>query len=810
MPLDFADPSQVSTSAWLALVLPAQGLRCVAVPLGAPKTGLRHFYATDNAQAAATVAKLDGLGENVFYALGGFTPDALDRERDDKNKLVRGGRKQANVGWLRSFWADLDCGEGKPYATARDALLSLKNFLDLSGLPKPFVVSSGRGIHLYWPMDADVERTAWKAVAVQLKQAFSIGGLHADPSRTSDEASVLRPVGSHHRKGEPRPVRLLKNGEIWPLEDLAAQVGAFLAAHNVLPDTVRVTAPALNSDLAGGIEYPPTDADKIADRCAVAGLVRDTQGNVDQPTWYGVLGLVAHCENGDEIAQEWSCGHPHYDPDEVQTKLEQQRRFRPTTCKKLGEAQPDLCKACVFFGELASPIRLGMSVPEVTPEAISTQAVRIGAGSVTAWPPVMSEAEALVRMEPIAFVHDYGGSACYVVTGTDGAIRRITPQEITEGYNCYRVRAPSANGEPKLVPLGTYYMRSPRRRVVDRIIYDPEGTLAQPGEIVINTWGGFGRTARRGCWSKIRRHLFEVICRGNQQHFRYLIQWLAFAVQRPGTAPGSVVVLQSEREGTGKTTVGELMARVFGRHALMLNTPEQITGEYNGHLEGMSFLVVNEVTFAGDHGANRRFKSIVTEARLLIHHKYQRPYAVPNMLHIMITTNEPWAVQAGVGARRFFVLDVDDRRAGDKRYFDALHREADKGGIEAMLDFLLRLNLSQFDPRQVPRTSALADQQERSASIEVQWALSVAEEPQGELFVRFGQPAATSDLHRSFEVFAKGRFSRIPALNVFGRWFAKLGLPTAQVGEARHKGYFLPSADEFRDAVRRLAGIQVR
>lgn len=353
----------MNSQAWVDLVLPSQGLRCVAVPQQAPKTGFRHYFLNDNSQASATIAKLDDQGENVFYALAGFTDDARDRERDAKGRLVRGGRKQANVGWLRSFFSDIDCGEDKPYATARDGLVALKTFLDLTGLPKPYIVSSGRGLHIYWPMDDDVERVDWKATAVQLKQAMVIAGFHADPSRTSDEASVLRPVGAHHRKAQAIPVRLLKDGEIWSHEDFRAQVGAFLAANHAVPETVK--GPKLNADLMGGLEYPPTYADKIADRCAVARLVRDTQGNVDQPTWYRVLGLVAFCEDADQVAQEWSCGHPAYDPDEVATKLEQQRAFKPTTCAKLGECQPDLCKACPHFGKLASPIRLGMEAPEI-------------------------------------------------------------------------------------------------------------------------------------------------------------------------------------------------------------------------------------------------------------------------------------------------------------------------------------------------------------------------------------------------------------------------------------------------------------
>lgn len=799
MPLDNTGKTGSQMREFLDEVLPSEGLRCVAVP--SARGGFKHFFYSDNAHAAQVIEHLDQQrGLNVYFGCSSFlTPES---------------RKQANVAAIRSFWADIDCGEGKPYASAKDGLIALKNFLEISGLPTPTVVSSGRGLHCYWVMDADMDRATWKPVATHLKQAFAVAGLDADPSRTSDEASVLRPVGSHHRKGEAREVKLLKQGAPSSLNIFHSQVLAFLDANEVAPEVVRERAqptPGINDEYTSPQEYPPTYAEKIANRCAQVAAMRDTQGDVSYEHWRGVIGLIRYCEEGLPLAEAWSARREETGHSQTDTA----QKFDtwtspPTTCSFFDKANPGGCEGCAFRGEISSPIRLGMTVPEVTAQAVAAQQAVIGRTSFTTWPAIMSEADALARMEHIIFVHNYGGSAGYVSRDADGSIRRITPQEISEGFNCYRVRVEGADGNPKLTPLGTYYMKSAWRSVADRIVYDPEGTLARPDEVTINTWKGFNKQPRRGCWSKMRRHLFNVICRRNSEHFRYLIHWLAWAVQRPGTAPGSVVVLQSEREGTGKSTVAEWMCRIFGRHGMMLNTPEQITGDFNGHLEGLSFLAVNEVTFAGNHTANRRFKSIVTEAQLLIHHKHQRPYTVPNMLHIMITTNEPWAVQAGVGARRFFVLDVDDCHANDLTYFAALRREADHRGIEAMLDFLLRLPLSKFQPAQVPRTSALAEQQERSASVEVQWALSMVEQTQGDFFLptgKFGQTITTQELYRSYEAFAQARKQRYQTLPMFGRWFAKLGLPSAQISQARHKGYALPSAEEFRASVLRLAGI---
>ena len=61
---------------------------------------------------------------NVFFALAKFGP------KDS-------GRYAANALALKSFFLDLDCGEGKPYATIDDGLVALKSFCKTTKLPKP-------------------------------------------------------------------------------------------------------------------------------------------------------------------------------------------------------------------------------------------------------------------------------------------------------------------------------------------------------------------------------------------------------------------------------------------------------------------------------------------------------------------------------------------------------------------------------------------------------------------------------------------------------------------------------------------------
>ena len=44
------------------------------------------------------------------------------------------------------------------------------------------------------------------------------------------------------------------------------------------------------------------------------------------------------------------------------------------------------------------------------------------------------------------------------------------------------------------------------------------------------------------------------------------------------------------------------------------------------------------------------------------------------------------------------MLEVDESRAGGHRYFEALRAEANSGGVEAMLNFLLKLKSTTLIP----------------------------------------------------------------------------------------------------------------
>ena len=237
-------------------------------------------------------------------------------------------------------------------------------------------------------------------------------------------------------------------------------------------------------------------------------------------------------------------------------------------------------------------------------------------------------------------------------------------------------------GNNKSVPIVRFWLSDTARRTC-KIVFEPTGhTLTDE----YNLFRGFAIQPRMGYQKQRRllRHIWRVICRRDKTKFKYFMQWLAWAVQNPDRHAEVVVVLMSEAEGCGKSTVGQVMLDIFGQgkagHGLLVDHKDQLLGKFNSHLETVCFALGEEVLWAGDHSTADALKSRITASTIPIEEKYRHRREVPNRLHVMLTTNYAWAIPAGVQARRYFVVEVSDEVAQDKKWFDPLYRDLKDGG----------------------------------------------------------------------------------------------------------------------------------
>lgn len=352
----------------------------------------RHFWFQDVDAMAAAALKLDAEGKAVFHACASFT------QKD---------RKQEYAESVRALWFDIDAGQGKPYETAGQAYGAVTQFIAAVGFPRPVTVVSGGGLHCYWPLRTAITPEQWRGAADRLRALAQAHGLHIDPGSTIDSARILRPPGTHNRKlfdasgkkiadvgGEPRLVKCgplvgpYEESDLGPLfervdgvrtDDRDSHANRHSSGLGAVPDYLRGVA----AEEIAHADQRPSDPNLIAERCAQVRRLQDRNGNLSEPDWYAVLGVLAHCEGeGVSKAHEWSSGDSRYTYRDTQSKLEQYKSNAggPTTCARFVQLNGLGCVGCKYAGKVTSPIQLGRDVP------VAVQAPAPGLGELPAIP----------------------------------------------------------------------------------------------------------------------------------------------------------------------------------------------------------------------------------------------------------------------------------------------------------------------------------------------------------------------------------------------------------------------------------------
>ena len=267
-------------------------------------------------------------------------------------------------------------------------------------------------------------------------------------------------------------------------------------------------------------------------------------------------------------------------------------------------------------------------------------------------------------------------------------------------------------GQLKAIPISKPFAGMAKR--YPALAYAPGESSEVNG--ALNLWRGFGVEALPGSWTLMQAHILDVLADGDEAVARYIVCWAAWAVQNPGNQAEVALVFKGGK-GVGKGMFGRSMARLFGAHGLQIADQKHLVGQFNLHLANCSLLFADEAFGVRDKSALGALKRLITEPTLTIEPKGVDLFSVRNSLHVIMASNDDWIVPAGHDERRYAVTSVSARHRGDIAYFDALNRELENGGLEAMLHDLLTMDLGTWHPRNdVPQTAAL--QQQKLESLE--------------------------------------------------------------------------------------------
>jgi len=273
-----------------------------------------------------------------------------------------------------------------------------------------------------------------------------------------------------------------------------------------------------------------------------------------------------------------------------------------------------------------------------------------------------------------------------------------------------------------VVPVAEAWLEWGQRRTCNGVIFDPSG---RGHKGLLNLWTGWGVEAKKGSWARMQEMVAEVLCDGDATMYDYVMNTAARIVQRPDL-PGEVAMCFQGGKGVGKSTFGNALVRIGGRHGLAIHSAALITGRFNAHLEDVVVLFADEAIRPQDKEAESRLKALITEPLLMFEGKGRDAKPAANRIHVIMAANEEWVVPASADERRYMVTRVSVKWRGKVAKWEALYAEMKRDGgqgYRAMLFDLLRHKIPDgWQPQsRIPHNKALMEQKMRSWTPMIQW-----------------------------------------------------------------------------------------
>lgn len=339
----------------LDAVLPAEGRYCV---FGVGKYPTQTFVDTRE-EVTAKAEELVRRGIDAFFGCAKYGPE--------------NNRKHENAHFFRALWLDLDCGEakaaaGKGYPTQEAGLLKLREFCKVLNLPRPIIVDSGYGLHIYWLLEEVLNQARWVPLAKRLRELCIKHNLIVDPA-VFEASRVLRIPGTFNFKWDSKVEVSVINEETERMsyEQISELLGAESPEDEVPDFLPQKISPMMESLMGNRIKRFQIIMKRSAEGNGCQQLVHcyENQATLEEPMWRAALSIAAFCEDGRKSAHKMSNQYPGYDADEVAKKLDYIiAKGGPYTCGTFESLNPTGCEGCPNKGKIKSPIVLGADVAE--------------------------------------------------------------------------------------------------------------------------------------------------------------------------------------------------------------------------------------------------------------------------------------------------------------------------------------------------------------------------------------------------------------------------------------------------------------
>lgn len=160
-------------------------------------------------------------------------------------------------------------------------------------------------------------------------------------------------------------------------------------------------------------------------------------------------------------------------------------------------------------------------------------------------------------------------------------------------------------------------------------------------------------------WIEFLTYMFT-----DERERKEVMRWCATLIARPDIKMEFGLLLVSETQGIGKTTLGaKVLGPLVGDQNVGFPSEDDIVNSpFNAWVAHKRLIIIGEIYSGHSWKAYNKLKSYITDKDIDYNQKYMRPYRVENWAHVLASSNSRKALKMEETDRRWFYPKVTESK----------------------------------------------------------------------------------------------------------------------------------------------------
>ena len=297
----------------------------------------------------------------------------------------------------------------------------------------------------------------------------------------------------------------------------------------------------------------------------------------------------------------------------------------------------------------------------------------------------------------------------YLTMMDDGTVDMQCEAKITSSYRHLKSTIEDEKGKQQKVSFIARWINDEHIRLYRKLVFVPQPLEYDKRDY--NTWRDFQQQNVKlpdnfdldtNVYIKQYKEFIYNLFGGVQDYINFFTAWCANIIQNPAKRACVCLVLYSLEEGAGKNMITKTLEMCLGEIYVnyISDVSNQLFGKHSSAEMNKLLIVLNEVKGKDTYAHTDLFKTRITDDKREVELKGKDTIQINNYASYILNTNNLNSVNAGDKDRRFCVLDCNNNRISDKKYFKDYERTINQNpeAIRCIFEYLKTYDIPSVVP----------------------------------------------------------------------------------------------------------------